>query len=277
MESKTIKRTKEKSLDYVLCERIQKSAVPRANLKIVMDMSRPIAVRKQAFSEISFGDKDAVQQLWEKYALLTKKLKFKLIRIARDNGFHMSEWIEDYNNTAFERLMWSVCTVRLHAKDGENNCEHLRQQWIIYQCYWGNLMSMNRDMVGDYIERNSSETAIYGTGRDGEESQVTNLDRDVAHKYHAVADELMNVEDRKVFNDSWKLVENRMTKRQKEMVSLLRDGKTRADVKRTLGLSQKGYESEIENIKMNFTAIIQSLSKGRGNPMTYRDVVERFS
>jgi len=273
----TIKRTKEKSLDYVLCERIQRSAQPKKDLKIVMDMSNPIMVRKEAFSRIQFGDKAAITQFWEKYKLLVKKMKFKMIRIARDNGFHMGEWIEDYDNAAFERFMWTICTVRLHAGDGENNCEHLRQQWIIYQAVWGNLMSMNRDFIGDYIERNSSEVAIYGTGRDGEESQVTNLDRDVAHKYHALEDELMSSDDRKVFSDSWKLVERRMTARQRAMVEMLRSGKTRADVKNKLGISQKGYESEIDDIKRNFTAIIQSLSKGRGNPMTYGDVVNIFS
>jgi hypothetical protein len=272
-----IARTKTKSLDYVLCERIQRSAEPQADLKIVRNMKNSQIERTEAFSRIKFGDREAVSQFWDKYALLVKKMKYKFIRTAGDNGFHMSEWIDDYENRAFERFMWVICTVRLHEADGENNCEHLKSQWIIYQPLWGNLMSMNRDMIGDYIERNKKETGIYGVKKGGEESQVTNLDRDVSHHFHALEDELIGREDTKLFYDSWKLTERRMTPRQRQMSKLLRDGKTRAEVKALLGLSQKGFVEEIDGIKRNFTAIIQALSKGRGDPLTYDQVVERYS
>jgi hypothetical protein len=249
---KEFKRTKSESLDYVLVKTIRRSK----DQELV---------------------KAARLQLWEKYALLTKKLKFKLIRIARDNGFHMGEWIEDYNQAAYERLMRVVETIRLDDKDGPNNCYHLRGEWIIYQAYWGNLMSMNRDMIGAYIERSKSETAIYGMMKGGEESQVTNLDRDVSHKFHALEDEMIDSDERKLFIDSWKLTEKRMSPRQREMSTMLRSGKSRAEVKKTLGLSQKGFSEEIEGIKRNFSAIIQALSKGRGDQKSYDDVVEMYS
>jgi hypothetical protein len=246
------KRTNEESLDYVLVKTIKRG---RSEERI----------------------KAAKLQLWNKYALLTKKMKFKLIRIARDNGFHMSEWIENYEQEAFELLMHVVDTIRLDAKDGENNCEHLKEQWIIYQAYWGNLMSMNRNWVGDYIERNKNETAIYGSGKDGEESQVTNLDRSTSRHYHAVEEEMIASNERQIVRDSWTLVENRMTPRQKRIVQMLQDGKTRAFVKKTIGLSQKGFQEEIEGLKRNFSAIVKSLSQGRGDPMTYDDVVEKYT
>lgn len=269
----------DESLDWILVKTIQKG-LNKKLFAIVNDKRNKIADRRKAFDELVFKEADACAQLWEKYARLVKKMKFKLIRTCYNHRIHADEQIEDYDQKAYLRLLWVVCTIRM----GE--IEHLKDEWVIYQAYLGNLLTMNRDMIHEYLVRVGNETQIYGCNSkdDTHTSEVTNVDKHYTAMFHSsgLEEGLIEEFDKTLFWDSWKLTQNRMTKQQNEIVESLIKGKKPTEIRAKLGITPKGFKEEVEDVKRKFSAMYRVLGKGRGEvgpngePITFTQVVNRW-
>jgi hypothetical protein len=270
-KKKTVVKTDEISLDYALVTAIQKGAVPQKDLRFVMDKANPIKDRQERFANLKFKNKDAIEQLWQKYTLLTKKMKFKLIRTARNHNMAMDQWFEDYESRAYERFMWSVCVVRL------DDCAHLMNQWVIYQHYWGNLMAMNRDLIKEFIVKSDHECQIHGIGSEDEESSITNVDREIGHSDFDLSDDIIKSEEKSLFWDSWRLTENRMAPQQIQIIKCLRSGMTPKATREKLGITQKCLKNEIEAVKNLFDLMTRSLSKGRGDKINLTEMTRKWA
>jgi hypothetical protein len=261
---------KELSLDTQLVMAIQKGIDPEL-LKIVQTKDESLSRRREAFSRIRYSDNDAVLQLWNKYKLFVKKMKFKLIATARNNNMRMANWIEDYDQIAFERFLWCVCVVRLE------DCKHLWPTWGIYQHLWGNFMAMNRDLVKEFLKKSDAEEQIYGYTDGDNDREVTNLDRAISKKPGDLSISIISNIEKKLFWDSWELTKCGSTDIQRQIIQLRQQEVKPKEIRDALCISVKKYKTEIEEIKNLFSSNIEFLADKRNLDIDYKKIMENFA
>lgn len=223
----------------------------------------------------------ATRMLWDKYTNLVRKMKFKLIKTVINHKMSMNEDIEEYESRAFDTFIKSLNNIDL------NKCKHLKKEFKIYVNLWGYLMTMNRDLVKDYIENAKFSTPITSIvkssgkgsngGSDESQSASTNLDVEVSHSFKDIPDELEERDKRKVFWDAYEIFEGSLNKRQKALVSLKKEGQSIKYIKSRLGMSTKEVSEETSKMKTIFASIIRDEAKKSKVPTCYSDLRDVFS
>jgi hypothetical protein len=215
----------------------------------------------------------AYAELWSKYDNLRTALKFKLIKTARNHRINVDLDIEEYDSRAYEIFMRAIDTVDL------DRCKHIKN-WSAYILFWGNWMSMNRDIISHYIKDRHNTKPIQAVlrhdSRMSEDSTVTNVDVEVSRTTVDVLDVIEAEQKRKLFWDAYSLLEAKMNKRQKKIAKRRNEGVSPREIKRELGITNKSYMNEIDGMKRDFSCIIRSLSKNGSIDTSYADLLETF-
>ena len=216
----------------------------------------------------------AVEELWAKFDKLRTKLKFKLIGTINNFGMVMREDINEFEGRSFETFMNAVSKVRLP------DCAHI-PNWSIYRHLWGYWMTMNRDLVKEYLLRAHSTTPIKAVLKNdgksvGSESSASNLDVQISHTYVSIDDALEAQEKRELFWDVYRSLEATMTKRQKKLIDLRQQGFSQRKIREKLRITCKEYSQEIDTVKSRFAHMLSVLSSSRGGEVNYDEIVNYF-
>lgn len=255
--------------------------MPRTKqVKIYAKENRPYKTDFELVKNAQAGDKAAYEEMWDKYYLLRQKEKFSFIKWCKAHNIAQSmfqDYADSWDSDAYEKFYNQMTGVRLNELLAKG---HTPDKWGITIRLIGYFHVVNRSYTNALLKKLNKETnecSVRNKDKDKDNSNaMTNIDL-AQFKNSAYDDNEMKSLAKEVFNEAWQNVLNEMDDKQRALIEMKSNKSTTRKICQKFGLSSKAVNSYIDYSKTRLQSWIDKVSKSRGIPMTYEDIVSALS
>ena len=215
----------------------------------------------------------AMDDLFFRYEALIMKRKGILAKTAYEHHYIIDT--SDYLSGSYETFCKAVKTIdldRLCKARGDKI-----KSWKFYICFDGYLRSHNRDIIYNYIKDRKNTVEIHSiTGKNGEESTVTNLDTSAINKGFSAEEQVFENDQKKVFWEAVNLcIDKKFTPIQVQIWNSKNDQEKVLGIARKVGIKQKEVLAELDKIREVFAQTLEEVSKREKVDTDYLPVLQR--
>jgi hypothetical protein len=202
-------------------------------------------------------------------------MRNELIECCRRNKFEVpievNKEYDEYVGLAYEKFERTVASIDM-AK-----WEHLKAKAQLYQQFWGYLRSMNRDLIGAWIDNRKNTVQIYDLGDDEGRGGTSNVDVYTSKHYQTNEDRMELEFARKVFNESMAEMESTLHKGQLDLWNAKKAGEPINATCKKFNVKQKDFKSLIESCADRVKTLVPDVSAKFGQRISYKEMVEALS
>lgn len=204
---------------------------------------------------------DAAYELWDKYELFRKKMKFQLLSVAKRNKIDVYEEFESWDGYFWEKFVAQM--------DGQDLSKTPRETFKIYIRLQGYAMSLNRDIIHGRLKILENETsAEVSTSQDGETVNVLDLQQS---KIEVDESDDIKALARKLFWEAYRQLTEEMSPTQKKFFKLREEGVVLSKAAKAVSAPSNIAKAITEAQKIKFYAILDE--KAKSENMTCKDVL----
>jgi hypothetical protein len=188
---------------------------------------------------------EAAYEMWDKFYLLRQKMKFELVTLAHKHNYKMQDIIDSWDAYAWEKFIHQFDGIRLE------NPATKKPNWSNYIRLWGYWRSMNRDLIGAYLDFVKNNISYEASLTDNEDDK--GLEALIGTKDN-VDSETHKQKAQSKFWEAFDKFKETLSPKQKILLNMRAANAGDVEIRNKLGITKKIYEAEVYLLRERFKA-----------------------